>query len=621
MKKYTLLILSGVAVPALVFSQDATEIPIPAQSEADIQVRGEETSAEAKIRRLQQQNVDPVGTTAGEMQQNARAVEARRTAIAEKRAAMQNDTANPDATPLKANMDAADTIDTSDLANPESQPLQDTVERANPEAMPVEENRDAGPNVDTAQGLANPESTPTGVDADTTPVQDRMPVVANPEATANTANLEAMPRSTETNPTADGEVSPADEAAANGVARMPAPSEANPRTEDATLKTNALADPAMPNATTNPVPENASTDPQMSNPTTNPTAENASTTPQESNATTNPAATNPTTQATAMEQERTRKNANRKAPNERTNRVLEDKRRDRQQDAAVAERIEDDDDAQSLIYSILGGAVAGGVAARVATSDDRARAEAEAYRRGQRLPVTEVGRTQTDRDQSVNYLVRRFNGSATMQDAPYYRDQRRAQFRQPLYYDNNRRVVRYATRSEIPPVLIASERLDRVDLMPAQQMNYRPVAQQANRYYNEVPDAYNGEGAYAVSYSVDPDSAVSRDDILFQQGSTAFADAYSYDLVLDLAEAMKSSQLGNASFIIEGHASAEGSYGANLALSQERAERIARDLVAYGVEADRLVPVGYGEAEANYPADSPESQRMLDRRVMVFRME
>jgi outer membrane protein OmpA-like peptidoglycan-associated protein len=121
-----------------------------------------------------------------------------------------------------------------------------------------------------------------------------------------------------------------------------------------------------------------------------------------------------------------------------------------------------------------------------------------------------------------------------------------------------------------------------------------------------------------VSYAVKPDTLVSRDDILFQQGGTSLADAYSYDLIVDLAEAMQSSELQDEQFIVEGHASAEGGYDMNLRLSQERAERIARDLVGMGVDAGRLIPVGYGETEAGYPADAQEKLRALDRRVMVF---
>ena len=40
----------------------------------------------------------------------------------------------------------------------------------------------------------------------------------------------------------------------------------------------------------------------------------------------------------------------------------------------------------------------------------------------------------------------------------------------------------------------------------------------------------------------------------------------------------------------------------------------------HGVSAERLMPVGYGEAEATYPADGNEADRSLDRRVVVFRM-
>jgi outer membrane protein OmpA-like peptidoglycan-associated protein len=61
---------------------------------------------------------------------------------------------------------------------------------------------------------------------------------------------------------------------------------------------------------------------------------------------------------------------------------------------------------------------------------------------------------------------------------------------------------------------------------------------------------------------------------------------------------MNAPSLINENFVIEGHASSEGDYGSNLLLSQERAERIARDLVYYGVSPDRLMPVGYGETEA-----------------------
>lgn len=128
-------------------------------------------------------------------------------------------------------------------------------------------------------------------------------------------------------------------------------------------------------------------------------------------------------------------------------------------------------------------------------------------------------------------------------------------------------------------------------------------------------------GGYELAYTVDPSSEISRDDILFVKGSTSFADSYSCQVVEDLAYAMSDYSLAGMRFVIEGHASAEGSAAANLALSQRRAERIAEEIVQRGVDPQRLVPVGYGETEARYAAGAPEGLRRLDRRVVVFRLE
>ena len=51
-----------------------------------------------------------------------------------------------------------------------------------------------------------------------------------------------------------------------------------------------------------------------------------------------------------------------------------------------------------------------------------------------------------------------------------------------------------------------------------------------------------------------------------------------------------------------------------------RAATPPSSLVYHGVSAERLMPVGYGEAEASSPADAAEADRSLDRRVVVFRM-
>lgn len=331
-------------------------------------------------------------------------------------------------------------------------------------------------------------------------------------------------------------------------------------------------------------------------------------------------------------------------PSKEAARVLKDQgQRDRKMDAARAQKIDNQTDATNLIHSILGQAGDRPEHQGRPHSDDQNKPRRD-YR--ERLPVEQVGRSQGERERTVDFLIRRFAGNANLNDAPpefhsrrydpdfdgrsprhggpVGRDERvhrrpdRQHFHGPSH---NRRVVYYPSRNEIPPVLLASVFLNRIQAQPLMQSAYRPGVEGGNAdFYQNIPETYRSEQAYAVSYPVDPDSAVSRDDIIFQQGSTALADSYSYDLVVDLAEAMKAPALQREKFVIEGHASAEGDYANNLRLSQERSERIARDLVDMGVDPARLLPVGYGEAEAQYAASDAEELRSLDRRVVVFRM-
>ncbi|MAS96774.1 MAG: hypothetical protein CMO55_26580 [Verrucomicrobiales bacterium] len=275
-----------------------------------------------------------------------------------------------------------------------------------------------------------------------------------------------------------------------------------------------------------------------------------------------------------------------------------------------ARHFHDDNDAEDLIFTILGSAAVGALAGEFTSGDYRTH----------RLPAGRVGRTRLDRQNSVDYLIRRFRGDAAYHDAPYYDDRYgRTHYRTPHFYQGNRRVVYYPSRRAIPPVLLASNRLNRVEVSPYTKSSYQlSNSETAPHYAETLPDAYQDTNAYAVSYAVETDTLVSRDDILFDQGETTLADAYSYDIIVDLAEAMQSEELKEEQFVIEGHASAEGGYGNNLELSQERAERIARDLVDMGVDPNRLLPVGYGEAEAENPARAAEYLRALDRRVMVF---
>jgi outer membrane protein OmpA-like peptidoglycan-associated protein len=302
-------------------------------------------------------------------------------------------------------------------------------------------------------------------------------------------------------------------------------------------------------------------------------------------------------------------------PSPETRAILMDRQqRDRLADIDAALRIKSEADAQHVVDSILAEANA---AAIISESKARARIRAE-----------EAGRTQMAREESIAFLRQRLRGGETVIEVPEsFRSRVVVQdpatglevvrTSKPRYYQENKRVVTYRTLNEVPPVLIASSKMNRVQIQQIANTPYTTELVPVERR----PAAYVAPDAYAVTYAVDPNSEVTRDDILFEQGSTAFADAYSYDLVVDLAMAINDPELAAEKFVIEGHASAEGDYAENLALSQARAERIVREMVRQGVSTSRLIPVGYGDNEAVYPADTAENIRATDRRVAVFRMQ
>ncbi len=311
-----------------------------------------------------------------------------------------------------------------------------------------------------------------------------------------------------------------------------------------------------------------------------------------------------------------------RAVSDETLAVLRDIRRiapEREGEVQSALKVQSDAEANLILDNILADA-----------KDDVRKAQAA------RLELDVVNRTAQERADYVDYMSRRLQGQVAVTEAPASFRSRVVTApatttetivvpatpetvapRQPRYYGPGRRVITYRTREEIPPVLLASGQLKRVEITEVAGSPFRNDLV----LVDDMPAAYIEPDAYAVSYVVNPNTEITRNDILFQQGTTDFADAYSYDVVVDLAMAMKSPALSGQAFIIEGHASAEGDYSSNLSLSQARAERIARELARFGVSHSHLVPVGYGESESTYPADAPEELRRQDRRVTVFSLQ
>jgi len=240
-----------------------------------------------------------------------------------------------------------------------------------------------------------------------------------------------------------------------------------------------------------------------------------------------------------------------------------------------------------------------------------------------RLDQSEARRAaREDRKAAAEFLRQRLRGDADIKKMPpFFRTNAPAEaapgepvLPEPFFLHEGRRYVYYPSREDIPAVLLANAALHRVNVMPVTELN-------AAVFGERVPAEYRGRDVWAVSYPVVTTTTITSHDILFQQGSTQFADGHSYDMVLALTEAMQDSELAKARFAIEGHASAEGTSFDNQLLSQLRAEAIVRELVRGGVAADRLIPVGFGESEAHHPADASEGLRRQDRRVVVSRID
>jgi outer membrane protein OmpA-like peptidoglycan-associated protein len=123
-----------------------------------------------------------------------------------------------------------------------------------------------------------------------------------------------------------------------------------------------------------------------------------------------------------------------------------------------------------------------------------------------------------------------------------------------------------------------------------------------------------------LSYRVDSSSKLSTSTVKFLKGSTELADQASYDYLLSLSSALQSPELLEDRFVVEGHASAEGSDYANLLLSQQRANAIFDFLLSRGVSPARLLAVGHGESQARFADHEPEFLRAQDRQVVVFKL-
>jgi hypothetical protein len=128
-----------------------------------------------------------------------------------------------------------------------------------------------------------------------------------------------------------------------------------------------------------------------------------------------------------------------------------------------------------------------------------------------------------------------------------------------------------------------------------------PVAPDGTRTpCSEIPEPRLGCGSVIHGINFDFDSARLRSD--------------SEPVLAQLFDGLHSDP--EASIVIEGHTSSEGTDGYNLELSQRRAQSVVDDLVGRGVASARIRAVGVGESRP-LASNKDEAGRALNRRVEV----
>jgi outer membrane protein OmpA-like peptidoglycan-associated protein len=517
----------------------------------------------------------------------------------------RNKKANPDSEPAKdrskkANPESEPTKDRSKEANPESEPTKDRSKEANPESKPLEESEEKKETEAATEDDAKE-------DKDSKPAEKKGREKRGTEARKGkepvTPAREGKP-SKDTLPKPPGKMKPGEK-----------PDEApdpEPTPDPEITPDKEKEKPERPGRAERDRPAKPEAPPEM-------TSETA----PESISDTNLKEPSPPPTEEAKQAE---------AEVQRATAEVETKIAERKL------RIEDKGQAESLIEDILGKASPLSRAEVSREQRSGLRRPAREDRPG-REAVTEVSREQ--RRAASEFLRNRLRGEAEAREAPEFfrreagrqdgdrrdgrpdpraRDRAPERVAPPRYLHEGRRYVHFDSRASVPAILLATVALDRLRMQPARELN--PVFFSGDQVADALPPAeYRGDDAWVVSYPVNEKSMISSNDILFRQGSTQFADGHSYDMLQVLSDAMNDPALSSARFVIEGHASAEGSYDENMALSQRRAEAIVREMVRGGIPPERLIPVGYGEGEARHRDNAPEALRAQDRRVVVFRMD
>jgi len=113
------------------------------------------------------------------------------------------------------------------------------------------------------------------------------------------------------------------------------------------------------------------------------------------------------------------------------------------------------------------------------------------------------------------------------------------------------------------------------------------------------------------------DKIIRLDNITFNTGSATLTPLSKYELT-NVMEVMNENQ--NLTIELGGHTDSSGGDEANMTLSNQRAQEVFRWLTSKGVDANRMVAIGFGETKPEVPNDSPENMaknRRTELRILT----
>jgi outer membrane protein OmpA-like peptidoglycan-associated protein len=99
--------------------------------------------------------------------------------------------------------------------------------------------------------------------------------------------------------------------------------------------------------------------------------------------------------------------------------------------------------------------------------------------------------------------------------------------------------------------------------------------------------------------------------LMFKINSATLQESYKDDL---RAAAGVFQKYGDTNILVEGHTDDTGSNELNMNLSRQRADNVARFLIASGISSSRIETKAFGETQPKFPNDSEEN-RSRNRRV------